>query len=80
MSLERLIEYVRNTERVSAGVTWRTGPQLRLADSDAGSARFQAIQPGRALISATVDGELATTIVDRQLRRVGKDILVFKHS
>ena len=49
--------------RVSAGVTWRTGPQLRLADSDAGSARFQAIQPGRALISATVDGELVSTFV-----------------
>jgi hypothetical protein len=49
--------------RTSVNVTWRSSKELTLEHTEAGKARFLAVRPGRALISATVDGELASTIV-----------------
>ena len=49
--------------RASATVKWRTSAELKLESKGAGMAKFKAQAPGRALVTATVDGELASTFV-----------------
>jgi len=49
--------------RGSANVKWRTSGELRLESKGPGMATFLARTAGRALVTATVDGELASTFV-----------------
>jgi type II secretory pathway pseudopilin PulG len=49
--------------RTSVNIKWRSSKELQLENANQGRAQFKALSPGRALISATVDGQLASTIV-----------------
>ncbi len=47
--------------RLGVPATWRSSPELELLSSEPGSAVFRALKSGRGLVSATVDGDLAST-------------------
>ncbi len=52
--------------RASADVKWRSSAELKLDISEPGQGRFRAVAPGRALVTATIDGELASTFIQVQ--------------
>jgi hypothetical protein len=52
--------------RASADVKWRSSAELEFDVSQPGQGRFRAVAPGRALVTATIDGELASTFIQVQ--------------
>lgn len=46
-----------------AAADWRSSVELQIAGSEPGLALFRAVKPGMALVTATVDGQLASTFI-----------------